>query len=235
MKKLLALAAFLALSGASMECLAAPTSRPPDAKALISGSWSISLVPGEAEQLRFSALEGADAGRLYLRRFMTPSFYVDALAGSELRVLLWPEPKSRTLSFAADGDSFLRETNPAAIKYKRAGPGPAKAADRRASAYEGDWEIGDIGMTASIRACEKRAWALVMYFPGHPFSAIPMGYYPLCDQGDGTWRSSSAFADSLIELSYDQASDALVLRPLFKERPLAAELYDPVRAWRDKR
>lgn len=236
----LALVAFLGLSGAAMECFAVPLSRAPDAKALISGSWSMSLVPGEREPLRFFAVEGADSGRLYLRRFMTPSFYVDALSGADLRVLLLPEPTSRKLAFAADGDSFVRETSPASIEYKRAAAaagsasGLAKAAQTRSSSYEGDWEIGDIGMTASIRACEKRAWALVMYFPGHPFSAIPLGYYPLYDQGDGVWRSSSAFADSLLELTYDQVSDSLVIRPLFKERPLAAELYDPVRAWRDK-
>jgi hypothetical protein len=89
-------------------------------------------------------------------------------------------------------------------------------------------------MTISIRACEKREWKIVMYFPGDPSSAIPMGYYPLAPGVEGSYRSSSSFPDSYIELAYDPVSDALVIRPMFKERPLAAELYDPVRAWRAK-
>ena len=217
-------------------CIAASGAYALDAKFLSSSSWFMSLAPGDREPLRFFALGDADSSHMYLRRFMTPSYYLDALAGEELKVLLWPEAKRRTLAFAADGDSFVRETSPATIVYRRAAAGRSRAAPKDVFPYEGDWEIG-IGeslMAASIRACEQRAWVLVMYFPGDPESAIPMGYYPLFALSDGTWRSSPAFADSLIELEYDQASDSLVIRPLFKERPLATDLYDPVHAWRDK-
>jgi hypothetical protein len=215
-------------------CVVASSAFAIDAKALTTGSWFTNIGPGEREPLRFFAIDGADAGRLYLRRFMTPSYYLDAFSGVDLKVLLWPEAKRRTLAFGANGDSFVREASPAVIEYRRASAGSAREAATAASPYEGDWEIGEQAMAASIRACEKRAWALVMYFPGDPESAIPLGYYPLFARGEGTWRSSSAFADSLVELEYDQASDSIVIRPLFKERPLAADLYDPVRAWRDK-
>jgi hypothetical protein len=211
-----------------------------DAKVLTSSSWFMSLGPGDRDQLRFFTLDGAASSALYLRRFMTPSYYLDALAGTQLKVLLWPEPKLRTLAFSPDGNSIIRETSPASLEYRRAaasrGSSAGSAAAKNVSPYEGDWEIGigENAMTVSIRACEKKEWDMVMYFPGDPDSAIPMGYYPLFSLGDGTWRSSSAFADSLIELEYDQDSDSLVIRPMYKERPLAADLYDPVHAWRDK-
>jgi hypothetical protein len=228
---LIALAACLVLAAPAR---AAPA-QPPDAAApspdaLARGAWFLSLSPGAKDELRFFVLDGADAGRLFLRRFATPSFYLDALSGGDLKVLLWPEAKRRSLAFAPDGSSFAREASPVKVVYKRAAAAPPRAA----SPYEGDWEIGEPAMTASIRACEKRAWALVMFFPGDPLSAIPMGYYPLFPAGEGSYRSSASFPDSLVELEYDPDSDSLVIRPLFKERPLAAELYDPVRAWRGK-
>jgi hypothetical protein len=225
-------AVFLALA----MCVAAWGAYALDAKFLSSSSWFMSLAPGDREQLRFFALGEADSSRLYLRRFMTPSYFLDVLRGEELKVLLWPEAKRRTLVFAAGGDSFIRETSPSTLSYRRAPGGRGRAAEMGIFPYEGDWEIGkgESVMTASIRACEQRAWALVMYFPGDPESAIPMGYYPLFALSDGTWRSSSAFADSLVELEYDSVSDSLVIRPMFSERPLATDLYDPVHAWRDK-
>jgi hypothetical protein len=219
-------AACLALPGGAFAAPSETSLSPAD---LLAGTWSISPGYEAASALRFFPIDGRDSGQLYLRRFSTPSFYLDALAGEELKVLLWPEAKSRTLSFSADGSSFLRETSPAKLEYRRVQPLSG------ASPYEGDWTIGALGMEASIRACEKRVWSLVMYFPGSPESAIPLGYYPLVALGDGRYRSSGAFPDSLIELSYDEASGALLIRPLFKARPLAtADLYDPVRAWRDK-
>jgi hypothetical protein len=200
-------------------------------EALAAGTWFLSLSPGARDELRFFAIDPADADHLYLRRFVTPSFYLDALSGDDLKVLLWPEVKTRSLSFAPDNASFMRETSPIKVEYRRS---PATPSRRSASPYEGDWEIGEPVMTVSIRACERRAWKVVMYFPGDPLSAIPMGYYPLYPSSDGIYRSSSSFPDSDIELSYDPASESLVIRPLFMERPLAAELYDPVHAWRGK-
>lgn len=225
----LALAAFLCALLATGIQAQASVGRVPDAKALIDGNWFISLRPGAQDRLRFFALAEADAGRLFLRRFATPSFYLDAYSGSELKVLLWPEAKKRRLLLAPGATSFVREEGPYRLEYRRI-PGTAAGS----APYEGEWAIGEPPMTASIRSCEKRGWNLVMYFPGDPLSIIPMGYYPLFPSGDGGYRSSSAFADSLIELEYDQASGALILRPLFKDRPLAADLYDPVRAWRGK-
>jgi hypothetical protein len=198
--------------------------------ALPAGSWFLSLSPGARDQLRFFAIDAADASHLYLRRFATPSFYLDALSGNELKIFLWPEAKKLSLTFTPDESSFTREASPIKVEYRRTTAAPAG----RSAPYVGDWEIGAQAMTVSMRACEKRDWTLVMYFPGDPLSAIPLGYYPLSPTGDGGYRSSSAFSDSQIELEYDPASDALVIRPLFKERPLAAELYDPVRAWRGK-
>jgi hypothetical protein len=203
----------------------------PDAKALVDGAWFISLRPGAQDGLRFFAVDASDAGRLYLRRFSTPAFYLDAWSGTELKVLLWPEPKKRELVIAPGASSFLRESSPFRIEYRRAKGDGERAG---ASPYEGDWEIGEPPMAVSVRACEKRGWTLVLYFPGDPLSALPMGYYPLYYSGDGTWRSSGAFPDSLIEIEYEAASGALVIRPLFKDQPLAADLYDPVRAWRGK-
>jgi hypothetical protein len=211
---------------ATVPALAAPNAGKLESKELCGGSWFLSLVPGQREALRIFALAPADTSALYLRRFMTPAYYLDALSGDELKVLLWPSPKERRLDFAPGDGSFKRETNPALLEYRKTAKG--------GSPYEGDWEIGNQAMAVSIRRCEKRAWSLVLYFPGDPLSALPMGYYPLYAIGDGAYRSSSAFADSLIELEYDGASDALLIRPLFKERPLAAELYDPVRAWPGK-
>jgi hypothetical protein len=201
----------------------------PDAKALVEGRWFINLRPGAQDRLRFLAVEPSDSGRLYLRRFSTPSFYLDAWTGTELKVLLWPEPKRRKLAIAPGAASFLRESSPFKLEYRRSKPGGAGA-----SPYEGEWEIGEPPMAVSIRACEKRDWAVVLCFPGDPMSALPMGYYPLYPVGDGSWRSSGAFPDSLIEVEYEAASGALVIRPMFKEMPLAADLYDPVRAWRGK-
>jgi hypothetical protein len=198
----------------------------------VGGSWFVSLSPGARDELRFFALDPSDAGRLYLRRFATPSFYLDALSGDELKILLWPEAKRRALAFSFDGDSFVRETSPIRLEYRRADAASPRAAG---SAYEGEWTVGEPAMTVSIRACERRDWVLVMYFPGDPLSAIPMGYYPLFLSSGGSYRSSSSFPDSSIELAYDPGSDALVLRPLFKDKPLAAELYEPVRAWRGKK
>jgi hypothetical protein len=221
---------------AIITCLAAlvaapqrPCAQAPDARALVAGSWFISLRPGAQDRLRFFAVDAADASRLYLRRFSTPAFYLDAWSGTELKVLLWPEPKRRPLAIAPGAASFLRESSPFRLEYRRANGAAARAG---ASPYEGDWEIGEPPMAAAVRACEKRAWTLALYFPGDPLSALPMGYYPLYSVGDGTWRSSGAFPDSLVEIEYEAASGALVLRPLFKDRPLAADLYDPVRAWR---
>jgi hypothetical protein len=204
-----------------------------DAKTLTLGNWFISLRPGAQDRLRFFELDAADSSRLYIRRFATPSFYVDAYSGRELKVLLWPEVKRRVLDLAPGASSFVRETTPFKLEYKRV-KGSGEAVRGSGSPYEGEWEIGDPPMTVSARACEKRAWTLVMYFPGDPLSAIPMGYYPLFPVGDGTYRSSDDFPDSLIELEYDQASSSLVIRPLFKAMPLAADLSDPVRAWRGK-
>jgi hypothetical protein len=222
----LALAACLA---AAAPIAAAPASGALSVADLSAGAWFISLSPGARDELRFFAVDAADAARLYLRRFATPSFYVDSLSGFDLKVLLWPEAKRRALSFAPDGSSFSRETSPSELEYRRT------AAPRgAASPYEGDWEVGSPAMTISIRACEKREWKIIMYFPGDPSSAIPMGYYPLAPAGDGIFRSSESFPDSYIEIEYDPASDALVIRPMFKERPLAVELYDPVRAWHAK-
>jgi hypothetical protein len=198
-------------------------------EALAAGSWFINLGPGSRDELRFFLIAPEDAGHLYVRRFLTPAFYLDALSGGELKVLLWPETKHRTLSFSEDGTSLLRETSPVRLEYRRSSAPPGAA-----PSYEGDWEVVGPAMTLSIRACEKAAWKLAMYFPGDPLSAIPMGYYPLRPVGDGVYRSSAAFLDSSIELEYDPLSDALVIRPLGKERPLAAELYEPVRAWRGK-
>jgi hypothetical protein len=200
-------------------------------EALIAGSWFLNLSPGAHDELRFLSIDTADADRLYLRRFATPSFYLDALSGSDLKVLLWPKAKKRSLSFAPDKASFTREASPIKVEYLRSSASPSR---RDASPYEGDWEIGKPVMTVSMRACEKRTWTVVVFFPGDPLSAIPMGYYPLFLSGDGSYRSSSSFPDSCIELEYDPASDSLVIRPLFKERPLAAELYDPVHAWRGR-
>jgi hypothetical protein len=197
---------------------------------LTAGSWFVSLSPGARDDLRFFAVDAADAERLFLRRFATPSFYVDAIYGDDLKVLLWPEAKRRSLSFAPGGSSFTRETSPVKVEYSRSAAPPKGAVDR----YEGDWEVGAPAMTVSMRACEKRAWKVVMYFPGDPSSAIPMGYYPLAQANDGIYRSSVSFPDSYVEIEYDPVSDALVIRPMFKERPLAAELYDPVHAWRAK-
>jgi hypothetical protein len=73
-----------------------------------------------------------------------------------------------------------------------------------------------------------------MYFPGDPLSAIPMGYYPLSLVGEGEYRSSGAYPDSLLRLEYESASGALLLSPQFSARPLAADLYDPVRVWRSR-
>jgi hypothetical protein len=228
-KSALSLALCLA-AAAPLLSAPAPSAQALSAANLTAGSWFLSLSPGARDDLKFFAVEAADAGRLYLRRFATPSFYLDALAGTDLKVLLWPEAKKRSLSFGPEGNSFTRETSPFKVDYKRSGAAPKGAP----LAYEGDWTVGEPAMTVSIRACEKRSWAVVMYFPGDPSSGIPMGYYPLAPVGDGVFRSSSAFPDSYIELEYDPASDALVIRPLFKERPLAAGLYDPVRAWRAK-
>jgi hypothetical protein len=226
--RILAIAACLA---ASIPAFAAPAANAGSLspEALAAGSWFLSLSPGARDELRFFALDPSDAKRLYLRRFATPSFYLDALSGSDLKILLWPEAKQRSLTFAPDRASFVRETNPIKVEYRR-----STAPRGDASLYEGDWGIGDPAMTVSIRACEKREWTIAMYFPGDPLSAIPLGYYPLYPLGDGSYRSSSSFPDSCIELKYDAASDALVIRPLFSERPLAAELYDPVRAWRGR-
>jgi hypothetical protein len=220
--KTLLLAAGLAVASLAA---AAPSA---DAR-LVSGTWFLNLGPGSRDPVRFFAIAPEDAGRLYLRRFSTPSYYLDALSGNELKVLLWPEPKRRTLSFSEDGRTLLRETSPIRLEY-------ARSTQRKgaSSPYEGDWEVGDPAMDLSIRACEKAAWTLVMYFPGDPLSAIPMGYYPLRPAGEGAYRSSSAFSDSCVEIEYDQRSSALVIRPVFKERPLAAELYEPVRAWSDR-
>jgi hypothetical protein len=231
---------FIACAAAAWPSAAAPASRAPGAPltsdaaslspaVLVAGSWFINLGPGSRDALRFFAIGPEDAGRLYLRRFATPSFYLDTLAGRELKILLWPEPKRRSLDFAPDGSSFTRETSPIKLEYRRSAGSTPRGAS---TPYEGDWDVGDPAMTLSIRPCEKRAWAVAMYFPGDPFSAIPMGYYPLYSVGEGVYRSSSVFADSGVELEYDPGSDALVIRPLFKERALAAELYEPVRAWR---
>lgn len=224
--------ALIVLSGLSFSAMAAPSATDLSPSDLVSGAWSISPGYETASPLRFFAIEGTDAAKLYLRRLSTPSFYLDSLEGKDLKVLLWPEAKTRALIFAADGSSFLRETSPAKIEYRRAqAAGAAKAG---VSPYEGEWTIGELGMEASIRACEARAWSLVMFFPGSPESAIPLGYYPLAYLGEGRYRSSAAFSDSLVELSYDEASGSLVIKPLFKKKDLAADLYDPVRAWRDK-
>jgi hypothetical protein len=224
----LVLAACL-VAAASIAAAPSPVSGSLSVADLSDGAWFISLSPGAHDELRFLAVDAADADRLYLRRFATPSFYVDSISGGDLKVLLWPEAKRRSLSFAPGGSSFTRETSPIKVEYRRT------TAPRGAAApYEGDWEVGSPAMTVSMRACEGRAWKVVMYFPGDPSSAIPMGYYPLAPAGDGIYRSSASFPDSYIELEYDQASDSLVIRPMFKERPLAAELYDPVRAWRAK-
>jgi hypothetical protein len=225
--KMRALFAVLACLVAPVFAAAAPDAASLGPEALFSGTWFLSLGPESREELRFFAIALEDSGRLYLRRFATPSYYLDALAGDELKVLLWPEAKRRTLSFAEDGMSFLRETSPIALEYRRASPSRGAS-----SSYEGDWMIGDPGMTLSIRACEKARWTIAMYFPGDPLSAIPMGYYPLRLASGGVYRSSSAFPDSGIEVEYDPQSDALLIRPTFKERPLAAELYESVRAWR---
>ncbi len=222
-------AACLALA-APLLAAPAPSAASLSVADLAGGAWFLSLSPGARDELRFFAVDAADAGRLYLRRFSTPSYFVDALSGSELKVLLWPEAKKRSLSFAPGGASFIRETSPVKVEYKRAAPAPGGAA----VPYEGDWEIGAPPMSVSIRACEKRAWTAIMYFPGDPSSAIPMGYYPLAPAGEGAYRSSAAFPDSYLELEYDPGSDALIIRPMFKDRPLAAGLYDPVRAWRSK-
>ena len=201
------------------------------AKAIEKGGWYLSLSPGAKDQVRFMSIDPDDANRLFLRRFVTPSFYVDALSGDQLKVLLWPRAKELRLAFAGDGSSFKRQPESVEVEYKRATP---LRAGGSLSPYEGEWNIGDPAMTVSIRACEQRAWTLVMYFPGDPLSAIPMGYYPLAPAGDGELRSSSAYPDSLIVVEYDPVSESLLIRPLFKERPLAEELYDPVRAWRAK-
>jgi hypothetical protein len=234
--RILLLAACLAAS--ALPSVAAPggaaASGPQDPAFLTGGSWFISLSPGARDGLRFFPIAAADADRLFLRRFATPSFYLDSLAGNDLKVLLWPEAKRRTLSFAPDGMSFLREASPIRVEYARTARAGKAEAGRSPAAYEGEWETGKPAMPVSIRACERSAWALVMYFPGDPLSAIPMGYYPLRPIGDGTYRSSAAFPDSQLELEYDMVSDSLLVRPLFKERPLAAELYDPVRAWRGR-
>jgi hypothetical protein len=229
---LLALAVCLA---AALPALAAPAGNAPalGIGTLTGHSWFVNLSPGARDELRFFAIDPVDANSLYVRRFATPSFYLDSLSGMDLKVLLWPDAKKLSLSFAPDGTSFTREKSPIKVEYKRSADS-STAARGALSPYEGDWGIGDPIMTASIRACEKRTWALVMYFPGDPLSAIPLGYYPLSPSGDGSYRSSSAFADSFIEIEYDQVSDALVIRPLFKDRPLAPELYDPVHAWRGK-
>jgi hypothetical protein len=228
LRAVFALAACLSALAAAAPPLGAQV---PDAKALVDGSWFISLRPGAQDRLRFFAVDAADSGRLYLRRFSTPSFYLDSWSGTELKVHLWPEPKKRKLAIAPGAASFLRESSPFKLEYRRAAGVAARAG---ASAYEGDWEIGEPPMAASVRACEKRGWTLALYFPGDPLSALPMGYYPLYPVGDGTWRSSGAFPDSLIEIEYEVASGALVIRLLFKSQPLAADLYDPVRAWRGK-
>jgi hypothetical protein len=233
--RVLLLAACLAASALpSIAAPASPASGSMDAAFLTGGSWFISLSPGARDSLRFFPIAAADADRLFLRRFATPSYYLDSLTGNDLKVLLWPEAKRRTLSFAPDGMSFLREASPLRVEYARTARAGKAEAGRSPTAYEGEWETGKPAMPISIRACERGAWEIVMYFPGDPLSAIPMGYYPLRPIGDGTYRSSSAFPDSPLELEYDRASDSLLLRPLFKEKPLAAELYDPVRAWRGR-
>ena len=209
--------------------IASATCQVPDAKELVEGNWFINLRAGAQDRLRFFSLEGADASRLFLRRFATPAYYLDSYSGSELKVLLWPEAKKRELTLAPGSDSFVRESLPLRLEYKR-----IAGTREGGSPYEGEWAIGDPPMTASIRACEKHGWALAMYFPGDPLSALPIGYYPLYPVGDGSYRSSAAFPDSLIELEYDGTSGSLVIRPLFKGQPLAADLYDPVRGWRGK-
>jgi hypothetical protein len=232
-----ALAACLlaALPAAAAPSPGAPQAPAPSAaaslkpEALIAGAWFLNLGAGSREELRFFAIAPEDAGRLYLRRFATPSYYLDALSGSELKVLLYPEAKRRTLSFARDGMSLVRETSPIKLEYRR-----ISAPRSGSSPYEGDWEVGDPAMTLAIRPCEKSPWVVAMYFPGDPLSAIPMGYYPLRQVGEGIFASSSAFSDSSVELSFDPVSDALVIRPRFKERALADELYEPIRAWRGK-
>ncbi len=226
MRKIAVIALVSCLAGlgiASANCQA------PGAKELIEGNWFVNLRAGAQDRLRFFSLDAADSSRLFLRRFATPAYYLDAYSGSELKVLLWPQAKLRAISLAQGSDSFLRESLPLRLEYKRVAGSRAGS-----SPYEGEWAIGDPPMTASIRACEKRGWTLAMYFPGDPLSAIPMGYYPLFAVGDGTYRSSSVFPDSLLELEYDRVSNSLVIRPLFKDHPLAADLYDPIRAWRGK-
>jgi len=221
-----ALASSKAASPPKAEPSPAPAGKPVDEKALLEEKWFASVGLNNHDDIRFFALDPEDARSLYLRRFATPSIYLDAYSEGELKVLLWPEAKKRSLDMTAGAASFTRRADQLKAEYRRVGPAGA-------SPYEGDWEIGAPAMTASIRSCEKRDWRLVMYFPGDPLSAIPMGYYPLYRTPEGRYRSSSALGDSALEVGYDPTLDTLVIKPLFAG-DLDPALYDPVRAWRGK-